>query len=274
LVYQPLTAMDSHADIAQDIVRRVNEAADQLYEEAGRSGFPNVDAVRRRARVNMNHASLVMRDWRHRRIAPTAVLEDALPAALEPGARQLLNAFWHEANMLANSHLQTAQAGWEQERRELEEFRDQIAAAFDSQAGELAAAHQANGSLRNEIAAQQQRLASLEQLAGDARTKSGNAEAALAHAKTQLQELHESLREALHAQQQLALRLQEQHATAAASAERNLSEQTRYAEQLGQARQEAAGLRAQLDALTNSKRDRAVAADSKRNTNSGKGTPP
>jgi DNA repair exonuclease SbcCD ATPase subunit len=266
--------MDPLADIAPDIVRRINEAADQLYEEAGRSGFPNVDAVRRRARVNMNHASLVMRDWRHRRIAPTAVREDALPAALEPGARQLLSAFWREASVLANSHLQTAQTGWEQERRELEEFRDQIAAAFDSQADELTAAHHANGSLRKEITAQQQKLGSLEQLAHEALAKSDNAEAALAHAKTQLQELHESLRKAQHAQQQLAQQLQEQHAAAAASAERNLSEQTRYAEQLGQARQEAAGLRAQLDALTNAKRGRTVAADGKRNTNSGKGAPP
>ncbi|GJI93121.1 DNA-binding protein [Duganella hordei] len=267
--------MESHADIAPDIVRRINEAADQLYEEAGRSSFPNVDAVRRRARANMNHASLVMRDWRHRRIAPTAVPEDALPDSLEPAARQLLNAFWREASALANGHLQTAQAGWDQERRELEEFRDQLAAAFDTQAGELAEAYQTNAALRNEISAQQEQLAELAQRAGEEVARAGNADAALAHAKTQLQELHESLRQAQHTQQQLALRLQEQHAAATAAAERNLSEQTRYAEQLGQARQEAAGLHAQLAALTNPRRDRTAAtADGKRSTNPGKATPP
>jgi myosin heavy subunit len=267
--------MESHADISPDIVRRINEAADQLYEEAGRSAFPNVDAVRRRARANMNHASLVMRDWRHRHIAPTAVPEDALPDSLEPAARQLLNAFWREASILANGHLQTAQTGWDQERSELEEIRDQLAAAFDTQAGELAAAHQTNAALRNEISAQQEQLVELAQRAEEALAKAGNADAALEHAKTQLQELHESLRQAQHTQQQLAQRLQEQHAAATATAERNLSEQTRYAEQLGQARQEAAGLHAQLAALTNTRRDRTAAAtDGKRNTTSGKATPP
>ncbi len=244
--------MNSQADIAPDIVRRINEAADQLYEEAGRNGFPNVDAVRRRARANMNHVSLVMRDWRHLHLVPSAVPEDALPAGLESAGRQLLNAFWREASAIANGHLQAAQAGWEQERGELEEFRDQLAAAFDAQAGELAAACQAGSALRAEIGTQQNQLAALTRRVADAETSAGNAGAALAHAQTQLRELHESLRLAQLAQQQLAQQLQEQHAAADTAAERNLGEQTRYAEQLGQARQEAAGLRTQLAAALSS----------------------
>ncbi|WP_084806242.1 DNA-binding protein [Duganella sp. HH105] len=249
----PSSAMTSHADIAPDIVRRINEAADQLYEEAGRNAFPNVDAVRRRARANMNHVSLVMRDWRHQRMVPSAVQEDALPASLEPAGRQLLHAFWREASAIANGHLQAAQTGWEQERGELEEFRDQLAAAFDTQAGELTAACQASSALRAEIGKQEEQLAVLKQRVNDAETHAGNARAALEYSQAQLRELHESLRQAQLAQQQLAQQLQDQHAAAVVAAERNLSEQTRYAEQLGQARQEVAGLRAQLAAALTSK---------------------
>lgn len=238
--------MESHPDIAPDIVRRINEAADQLYEQTGRSGFPNVDAVRRRARANMNHASLVMRDWRRRHATSTAVLEDALPAGLESASRQLVNAFWREASALGNAHLQTAQNGWEQERRELEEFRDQIAAAFDVQAGELAAAYNASATLRSETDAHTERIAVLSRRAIDAEAKANSTDTALMHAKTQMQEMHESLRQTQAAQQQLAQQLQEQHMAASTVAERNLAEQTRYAEQLGQARQEATDLRAQL----------------------------
>lgn len=152
----------------------------------------------------------------------------------------------NEATAIANGRLQTAQTGWEQERGELEVFRDQLAAAFDTQAGELAAAYQASSALRTEIDAQKEQLAALAQRVNDAETSAANAGAALAHAQTQFRELHESLRLAQLAQQQLAQQLQDQHTAATEAAERNLGEQTRYAEQLGQARQEAAGLRAQL----------------------------
>lgn len=242
--------MDSNHDIAPEIVRRINEAADQLYEEGGRIGFPNVDTVRRRARANMNHVSPVMRDWRYRHIAPSTVLEDTLPAGLESVSRQFLNALWREASTLANAHLQTSQAGWEQERREMEEFRVQLATAFDVQSTELTAAYQANVSLRGEIDVQQECMAVLTRRANEAEAKAGNSDAALTHANTQLQELHESLRQTQAAQQQLAQQLQDQHAAAASAAERNLAEQTRYAEQLGQARQEATYLRTQLTVAT------------------------
>lgn len=45
----------------------------------------------------------------------------------------------------------TDQTGWEQERLELEDFRDQLAAAFDIQANELPAAYQTSTVLRGEI---------------------------------------------------------------------------------------------------------------------------
>ena len=72
--------MDSLAslDIPNDIVRRITLAAYQLHEENGRSTFPNVDAVRRKARVNMNDASAVMRAWRRNQTAAAAPLTSRL----------------------------------------------------------------------------------------------------------------------------------------------------------------------------------------------------
>ncbi|MEJ7807393.1 MAG: hypothetical protein WKG03_15900 [Telluria sp.] len=45
--------------IPSDIVGRITMAADQLYEESGRTSFPNVDTVRRKARADMNATSNV-----------------------------------------------------------------------------------------------------------------------------------------------------------------------------------------------------------------------
>lgn len=44
-------------ELASDTLARIFSAADSLFEEAGQSGFPTVDAVRKSARVNMNDAS-------------------------------------------------------------------------------------------------------------------------------------------------------------------------------------------------------------------------
>ena len=139
------------ADIPSDTVKRITIAADQLYDEGGRSGFPNVDAVRRKARVNMNDASNVMRAWRRAQTEAAAPLTSSIPSAVQAASQAMLNAVWNAATNAANTNLQTAQAGWEQERAEAEACRFQLATAFDSQSEELAVA------LRN-VAAMEQKL--------------------------------------------------------------------------------------------------------------------
>ena len=139
------------ADIPSDTVKRITIAADQLYEEGGRSGFPNVDAVRRKARVNMNDASNVMRAWRRAQTEAAAPLTSSIPSAVQTASQAMLTAVWNAATNAANTNLQTAQAGWEQERAEAEACRFQLATAFDSQSEELAVA------LRN-VAALEQKL--------------------------------------------------------------------------------------------------------------------
>jgi colicin import membrane protein len=125
-------------DVSSEIAKRITSAADQLYEENGKVSFPNVDVVRRRARVNMNDASAVMRIWRRTQTASAAPLQVAIPDAVQTASQSLLAAVWAAATESANSSLQMAQTGWEQERSEAEACRQQLACAFDSQAEELA----------------------------------------------------------------------------------------------------------------------------------------
>lgn len=48
-----------------DSKHRIVHAADTLYEQGSCARFPTVDAVRRQARVSMNDANTVMKQWRH-----------------------------------------------------------------------------------------------------------------------------------------------------------------------------------------------------------------
>ena len=54
----------SSATIPADVRERIIAAAADLFEQSGRQAMPTVDAVRRSARVDMNAASAVMKEWR------------------------------------------------------------------------------------------------------------------------------------------------------------------------------------------------------------------
>jgi colicin import membrane protein len=141
----------THADIPGETVKRITMAADQLYEECGRSAFPNVDAVRRRARVNMNDASKVMRSWRRAQGSAATPLAATIPAPVQQACNAFLEAVWTEATNAANANLQAAQAGWDLERAEAEACREQLAVAFDKQSEELATAAQTIESLERKL---------------------------------------------------------------------------------------------------------------------------
>ena len=162
------------SDIPSDIVMRITTAADQLYEESGRSSFPNVDTVRRRARADMNATSTVMRSWRRAQTAAAAPLPGAIPDAVQLASHNLLTAVWVAANNNANANLQTAQAGWEQERAEAEACRQQLATAFDCQTEELALAQRTIDAMKQTLTAQanelQGAIAGLEKLGHQAAT--------------------------------------------------------------------------------------------------------
>ncbi|RBJ44672.1 DNA-binding protein, partial [Xanthomonas oryzae] len=99
-------------DPSQDARDRILKAADALYDMAGREVFPTVDAVRKAAKVNMNEASTVMKEWRRTqaRPAPAAV---QVPETVQQAAGSAVVAIWQAAQEAANDALRAAQAGWE-----------------------------------------------------------------------------------------------------------------------------------------------------------------
>lgn len=127
-------------DIAKDIRDRITAAASALYEEAERSDFPTVAAVRSRAGVDMNAASIVMREWRRAQMAPASPLMIEVPERVRTSSAAALASLWAEAQSLANESLLSAQAVWEAERSEAEALRGELSAAFDAKDIELRAA--------------------------------------------------------------------------------------------------------------------------------------
>jgi chromosome segregation ATPase len=122
----------------ENVRGRIFAAADELYAANQRLSFPTVDAVRKRAKVNMNDASTGMKEWRRAQSACANVVAAPLPNDLQSQAVAILAKFWDEANRQATTSLLAAQSGWEAERHESDELARQMAAAYDAQAAELA----------------------------------------------------------------------------------------------------------------------------------------
>lgn len=127
----------STAHIPADVRERITSAAQELYEQTGRESMPTVDAVRRLARVDMNSASAVMREWRRSQTAQAAPVAVAIPEAVAQANSAAVAALWQSAQELANESLRAAQAGWEAERAEADHDRQELADAYERQAAEL-----------------------------------------------------------------------------------------------------------------------------------------
>lgn len=206
-------------DINPEIRKRITAAADQLCTQAGDGSIPNVDAVRRSAKANMNDVSAVMKEWRRAHLAKAARVPLLIPDPVQQASQVGLERLWHMAQECANSHLRTAQAGWEQERAENDALCQQLSRAFDEQA-QLSAEQQrqlqelgdAIRAMAEQREAAEQALAasdadkaaataraeraeaaasSQEQRAADMKEQLALANAALAHAHADLEKTHE-----------------------------------------------------------------------------------
>jgi len=124
-------------ELAQETRERIFTAADSLYEQAGRTAFPTVDAVRKAAKVSMGNASIGMKDWRRTQTAQAAPVVVQVPETIQRASHAALAAVWQEAQELANESLRAAQAGWDAERAEAETLNKQMADAYETQAAEL-----------------------------------------------------------------------------------------------------------------------------------------
>lgn len=186
-----------------DLNNRIFSAADALYEEGGRESFPTVDAVRKRARVNMNDASNGMKAWRRSQIRIDEKAAVQLPENIRASSASLVSALWSEAVELASESLRAAQAGWTAEREEADILSEQMAVAFETQASELADAVASHTRLAAELAvkakeASQMQLdheTALQELHAQ-RTRAELAEARAVEIERRVADLHEELRHA------------------------------------------------------------------------------
>lgn len=124
-------------NIPVEIKERIISAANRLYDEVGRESFPSVDSVRREARVDMNSASYVMREWRKSQTAAPVAVAVAVPEALNKASAELLAGVWMQAQALANESLKSAEAAWTAERNEYDALRAELSDAHDAQSREL-----------------------------------------------------------------------------------------------------------------------------------------
>ncbi len=251
-----MDATTLNLDVPADIVTRIVAAANQLFEECGKSTLPNVDSVRRKAHVNMNDASKVMRAWRKAQSEAAVPVPHAIPKRVRDAGQALMQSLWKEASELANSSLSAAQAGWESERVEAEGFRAQLAAAFDQQSNEMQSLQTA---LRDALAANDvlQRSANTnaqERTSLLTRLDSMTADAKHAQDRSSdLQQHIDDVRTVLTRVQEQAVLASNEGARAAEAASTEIrglhAELLRSAERLAAATQETAVLRSEMKLL-------------------------
>lgn len=118
--------------VASDTVRRVCDTANELFDQNGGESIPSVDAVRRAAGVDMNAASLVMKEWRKLKLAQPARVEVRVPDSVQQAGQGFIVEVWRQAQEQANESLRAAQAAWDVEREELEQMRRELVSAFEN----------------------------------------------------------------------------------------------------------------------------------------------
>ena len=179
--------------IPADVRERVIAAAADLFEQSGRQTMPTVDAVRRAARVDMNAASAVMKEWRRAQTAQAAPVAVAVPEAVQQASSTAVATIWQQAQELANESLRSAQAAWETERAELDAMRQELAEAFERQAGELDAAGVVLVTEKAAAEKQAQELTDVRQQLADAVSRADKAEARIAEIEHRAADLRAEL---------------------------------------------------------------------------------
>lgn len=221
---------------------RIWSAADALFEQANRSAFPTVDAVRRAAQVNMNDASAAMREWRQRQIDRAKRSELPVPVALDRTFRQALEAMWTAAQTVAGQALDEAQAAWDIERQEAQTLSRQMGEAFDTQSQEIHVAREKSEALEHQHRESLVRLEKMQVQLANCQEDALRAKAEAAHAAIKAEEAERravDLRQELdHAHMALAERIQ---------TDDGALERERFSAL--QAREEAAALKRELQVI-------------------------
>lgn len=124
-------------EVNQETRAKVMAAANQLYERSDRAVMPRVDEVRSLAKVDMNAASTVMKEWRRMQTTTPTVAAASIPDRLRQSYESALATLWGEAQEIANDALKAAQASWDVERAEADALRDEVSSAYEAQASQL-----------------------------------------------------------------------------------------------------------------------------------------
>ena len=254
-------------ELVKDSQDRIFAAADSLYDQSGRAGYPTVDAVRKTARVNMNDASTGMKLWRRAQMTQAGTVAVQVPEGVQQANAVALAALWRAAQELATESLRGAQTGWDAERAEFDALNKQMADAYEMQATELAAATDAIMQLQSDAAhaaADKDRLdgamddasrelaaakgmaeriearaIEIERRASELRTELDHAHQETGKVRAELTDLRQD-----HSREVEALRIDLAAAHAKGEGERDKAQK-----EASRAREEAATLRGQVDAM-------------------------
>jgi colicin import membrane protein len=187
---KPMVNVDS---IPVEVRERIHNVASDLYAKNGHQSFPALDEVRKCANVDMNVASLVLREWRKIQPVSPEPLGNKLPVPVEEAGLVAIQAVWMHAQQFANQHLRTAQAGWQTERDELDALRAELADAFERQAAELEATSQQLSMVLALNTRQQQELERAAPRLDESANRLGQTESRLVGVERELSETHEKL---------------------------------------------------------------------------------
>ena len=116
--------------VSQEIQARIIEVAEQLHAENS-DKFPTVAEVRALSKADMNSVSIVMKQWRQSKLMPVQKIEEDAPLEIIELSKQLSSKIWSEAKLQAESKLRDAEQKFNDERKELEELRLELANECD-----------------------------------------------------------------------------------------------------------------------------------------------
>jgi len=145
----------------EELKRRIFAAADELWEEGGRSSIPTVAKVRKRARAGQEFASEFMDEWRIEKeralSTPVAEVPEEVRASIDAFGTRV----WDAARRCARREFDGERAEVERAKAATAAVRAEEAEAFNEQAAELEAANEYVAALRSEILQKDAQVAEL-----------------------------------------------------------------------------------------------------------------
>lgn len=196
--------MDS-SFVGQEARERITAAIEELYDGLGRAGtYPTVNAVRSKAKADMNACTAVLREWKRQQTAKPQPVAVEVPEDVRHAHLEAVAIIWSAALDVANAHLRAAEARWEQERQDAETMRRELSDAYDSMAVELDQLREEHDQMKaHRLGLEQERAALTEDLAkrrealAQQQTRAEAGERRIEDLKGELQKAHQQI-EQLH----------------------------------------------------------------------------